>query len=174
MVTTLEERNEGNESVERTPSQEIPVQSAVIRSYSRSEDAKAAVRFLGEQGFPLEQVSISARGLVRSAPDAARLDLWKVLASGACGGLVTGALVGQMLGLFVVNPMGWLTLLIATSSLGATLGALLDFGLSWSRGDKNDAESTKSRSADRYEVVVAQHRAQEAKTILSDYVRLTS
>lgn len=142
----------------------------VIASYATYQQAERAVDRLADHGFAVEHVAIVGQGLKSVEQVTGRFG-W---ADAAIRGLLSGAIVGALIGwLFVV--FDWSDPLVARGWLivdGLWFGALtgLAFGLLFhalTRG-RRDFTSVGGLQADRYDIVVDEPYAPEARRVLAE------
>lgn len=141
-----------------------------VASYSTYAEAERAVDHLADQKFPVERVSIVARGLKLVEQVTGRRGYLEAALQGLTSGALIGLLIGWLFGLFnwfePITSAFWLA--IDGLWFGALLGAL--FGLllhALSRG-RRDFDSVTGFTADRYEVLVDDEVAAEAARLLGD------
>lgn len=148
----------------------------VVASYPTYPQAERAVDHLADHGFPVEHVAIVGQGLKTVEQVTGRFG-W---ADAAIRGLLSGAIVGALIGwLFVV--FDWFDPLVARGWLivdGLWFGALvgLAFGLLFhalTRG-RRDFTSVGGLQADRYDLVVDEPYAAEARRLLVELQAATA
>lgn len=141
-----------------------------VASYPTYSEAERAVDYLADQKFPVEHVSIVARGLKMVEQVTGRRGYLEAALQGLTSGALIGFLIGWLFGVFnwfdPVTSAFW----VAIDGLwfGALVGAL--FGLllhALSRG-RRDFDSVAGLSADRYDVLVDDEVAPEAARLLGD------
>ena len=138
-----------------------------VADFTRYEDAQAAVDFLADEKFPVENLMIVGTGL-RSVERVIGRKTWgSVIAGGAISGLGMGLFVGLMLFLFsggLASP--WVMLLVGLL-MGAIIGvlsAVLAYSLS---GGKRDFDSLRQTVASTYELMCEHKHAEEARQLLA-------
>jgi hypothetical protein len=141
----------------------------VIASYDTYGDAERAVDLLADAGFPVERVAIVGRGLHVVEQVTGRMTWGRAAIEGALPGALVGFLVGWLFGLF-----NWYDPVIASAWLalhgiwfGALVGALAQvIAYALQRG-RRDFGSIRGMSADRYELLVDDEVADEARRLLA-------
>lgn len=133
--------------------------------YDKYEDAQAAVDYLSDHHFPVENCMIVGTDLKQVERVTGRLTTGKV----ALGGLLSGVWMGLFVGLIFALFSNQNTLAIIAST--ALFGAL--FGLIWAlagyaatRG-RRDFTSISQVVATRYEVLVEHKHAQQGREMLA-------
>jgi len=141
-----------------------------VASFKTYAEAERAVDHLADQKFPVERVSIVARGLKMVEQVTGRRGYLEAALQGLTSGALIGFLIGWLFGIFnwfePITSAFWLA--IDGLWFGALIGAL--FGLllhALSRG-RRDFDSVAGLSADRYEVLVDDEVAPEAARLLGD------
>lgn len=138
-----------------------------VGTFATYEDAQAAVDYLADEKFAVENLMIVGTDL-RSIERVTGRRTWStVLVQGAMSGLGTGLFVGIMLYLFLDSQVTFLTLLLAGLALGMTFGVLssaLAYALS---GGRRDFESMRQVVATGYEVLCEHKVAAEAREMLA-------
>jgi hypothetical protein len=139
-----------------------------VAVYSTYSEAERAVDYLSDNGFPVERTAIVGRDLRFVEQVTGRLTTARAALGGALTGAVVGFFVGWLFGVFdwfnpVVAP-GWL----AFDGLwfGAILGALAGLAAHMLLGGRRDFGSVSSMVADRYEVMVDEDVADEARHLI--------
>lgn len=141
----------------------------VVATFTKYEDAQAAVDRLSDEGFPVENVSIVGHDIRTVENVSGRLTngraAWRGLVSGIWFGLAIGLLLG-----FFVPGVNWIGVVLGGLLFGAIWGALFGFlGHAATRG-KRDFASVKTMEAGRYEVLVRGEFATKASQVLADGV----
>lgn len=139
-----------------------------VASYATYPEAVQAVDYLSDRSFPVERLTILARGLHLVERVTGRLDYGSAAGRGALAGAFTGAILGFFFGLFNwVEPLVSGAILAAYGLvMGALAGALvglLNHGLSAGR---RDFSSMPRLAADQYDVVADLSVADQALTLL--------
>jgi hypothetical protein len=140
-----------------------------VASYSDYRDAERAVDFLSDTGFAVERTSIVGRDLKIVEQVTGRMTYGEAAIRGLLVGGIVGLLIGWLFGAFDwFNPVvasGWL----AFDGLwfGAILGAIAGMLAHALTRGRRDFASVRSMEADRYDVVVDEELAAEAKRALA-------
>ena len=139
-----------------------------VATYQVYREAQRAVDYLSDQRFPVERVAIVAEGLRFEEQVTGRLGWGRALLNGALGGASTGILIGFIFGLFsLVTPLvSALTLALYGLVFGAIVGALFGLLFYSFSGGQRDFTSVGNIRAQRYDVVVDDEVADEAKRLL--------
>jgi hypothetical protein len=149
----------------RTIASVAPGPRRTIASYTNYADAESAVDWLADQGFPVERGAIVGTGLRSVEQMEGRLTAGHAALIGAAAGILIGALLAVLAGLF---PWDWdaqvAASVVATGALfGALFGALVRDALS---GGRRDFLSFTRIEADRYDVQIDTDAAGEARLLL--------
>ena len=137
-----------------------------LATFTKYEDAQAAVDLLSDEGFPVESVSIVGHDIRTVENVAGRLTTGKAAVRGAGGGAWFGLLLGLLFGIFASNVALIGVLLVAVGA-GALWGALWGaIGHAATRG-RRDFSSVKTMEAGRYEVLVRGELAARAHQVLA-------
>ena len=147
----------------------MPLGGVQVGSYDSYEQAQAAVDYLSDQKFPVENVTIIGSDLRQVERVTGRLTWGRVLAAGAAGGAWWGLFVGLLLGIFAVEPGGWIGSVLTGLLIGLLFGMLFAaIGYAASRGQR-DFTSTSAVIAARYDVMCNPARAEEARAHLARF-----
>jgi len=158
----------GGEADSTTSPREGPGGPDVVASFRSYREAQRAVDLLSDRKFPVEHVRIVAEGLRLVEQVTGRLTWWRAVGRGLLGGAVTGAFIGILFGLFVIDRNAWLNLVLYGLAFGALVGALFGLlGYAVSGGER-DFSSVGGFAADRYDVAVDREHAADARAILSE------
>ena len=140
-----------------------------IAEYDSYDAAERAVDYLSDSGFPVSRVAIIGSDVRLVEQVVGRLNHAGAALRGAGSGALTGLLIGWLFALF-----NWFTPVVAAFTLiiyglvfGAVIGAV--FGLvahAMQRG-RRDFTSVRMMLPHRYEVVVDEEVADEAKQLLA-------
>jgi hypothetical protein len=140
-----------------------------VGSYSTYREAEAAVDYLSDNGFPVERATIAGRGLQLVELVTGRMGYAESALRGALAGGVVGVLIGWLFGVF-----NWFDPVVASSWLaldglwfGVAVGALIGLAQHALTRGRRDFASVGGLAADRYEVLVDQEAADEARRLLS-------
>ena len=139
-----------------------------IASYAGYADAETAVEWLVEHGFPVQRGAIVGMGLRSVEQLSGRMSARRAALLGVGPGILVGALVALLAGIFPWDSGSTEVLISAVgvgALLGAVSGALLHEALS---GGRRDFASTTRIEAERYDLQVDEDSADEAKRLLDD------
>ena len=131
------------------------------------EDAQAAVDYLSDKGFPVQNLLIVGTDLRLVERVVGRRTWGRVLARGAFSGITTGMILGLLLMLMFggENPT---QLLLLGLVLGIIMGVLTaGLGYSLSQG-KRDFDSMSQTVAGKYELLVEHTMATNARETLAE------
>ena len=135
-----------------------------IGAYPTYAEAQAAVDYLSDQQFPVQQVTIVGVDLMQVERVTGRLSWPKVLGGGVLTGAWLGIFVGLVLGLLGGNQMGaLLTGLIAGIIFGLITSAI---PYAMAKGTR-DFSSTMQLVAGRYDVLCDPQNAERARDMLA-------
>ncbi len=141
-----------------------------IRTYEHYADAEAVVDRLSDRGFPVENVSIVARGLRFVESVTGRTTTLTAGGRGAGGGALMGAVLGWLFGLF--NWADPVVSALALAAYGLLLGAVIGAAIAAIghalMGGRRDFSSVAGLAADAYDVMVDAEFADEAERTLAD------
>jgi hypothetical protein len=145
-------------------------------TYSSYRDAERAVDQLSDRKFPVERVAIVGRDLEFVEQVTGRMNWAKAALSGMLTGAIVGFLVGWLFGLFdwfdpIVSAF-WLA--IDGLWFGALIGALFGLILHALQRGRRDFSSIAAMRANRYELLVDEQFADEAKRLLSETASVVS
>ncbi len=147
----------------------MPLGGVQVGSFDSYEQAQAAVDFLSDQRFPVENVTIIGSDLRQIERVTGRLTWGRVLAAGAAGGAWWGLFVGLLLGIFAVDGSAWIGSLLTGLLIGLVFGALFAaIGYSATRG-RRDFTSLSAIVAGRYDIMCNPARAEEARAHLARF-----
>ncbi len=147
----------------------MPLGGVQVGSYDSYEQAQAAVDYLSDEKFPVENVTIIGSDLRQVERVTGRLTWGRVLAAGAAGGAWWGLFVGLLLGIFAADGGAWIGSVIAGLLIGLVFGALFGFmGYAATRG-RRDFTSTSKIVAGRYDVMCNPAHAEEARALLARF-----
>ncbi|MDO5677436.1 MAG: hypothetical protein Q4G35_08030 [Propionibacteriaceae bacterium] len=135
-----------------------------VVEYPTYEEAQAAVDYLADNKFPVENILIVGTNLKLLERVTGRRTWGGVIAAGAMSGVMTGLLVGLMLMFFVGDGnsmMLWVGL-----AMGIIFGIIAQ-GLTYAMsGGKRDFNSQRITVAANYEVLAEHRVAQQARDLL--------
>lgn len=135
-----------------------------VVEYSSYEEAQAAVDYLADNKFPVENILIVGTNLKLLERVTGRRTWGNVIATGAMSGIMTGLLVGLMLMFFVGD--GNSTMLWVGLAMGIIFGIIAQ-GLTYAMaGGKRDFNSQRITVAASYEVLAEHKVAQAARDLL--------
>ena len=140
-----------------------------VGSYGTYEEAQAAVDFLSDSKFAVENLMIVGTNLKSVERVVGRRTWSSVLIQGAISGFGTGIIVGLMFYLFMQSENTFLSLILAGLGLGVSFGMLsaaLAYALS---GGRRDFESMRQVVATGYEVLCEHKVAAEACEMLAKW-----
>src|ERR687890_2559615 len=102
----------------------MPLGGVQVGSYDRYEQAQAAVDFLSDEKFPVENVTIIGSDLRQIEQVTGRLTTGRAIAAGAAGGAWWGLFVGLLLGIFSTDGAGWVGSVLTGLLVGLMFGAI--------------------------------------------------
>ena len=147
----------------------MPLGGVQVGSFDSYEQAQAAVDFLYDERFPVENVTIIGSDLRQVERVTGRLTWGRVLAAGAAGGAWWGLFVGLLLGIFAVDGAAWIGSILTGLLIGLVFGALFAaIGYSATRG-RRDFTSLSAIVAGRYDVMCQPAHAEQAREILARF-----
>ena len=147
----------------------MPLGGVQVGSYDSYEQAQAAVDYLSDEKFPVENVTIIGSDLRMIETVTGRLTMGRAVAAGAAGGAWWGLFVGLLLGIFSTSGGAWVGSVLAGLLIGLVCGALFGaVGYAATRG-KRDFTSTSKIVAARYDVMCAPPQAEQAREILARF-----
>jgi hypothetical protein len=136
-----------------------------LGTYDKYEDAQAAVDYLSDNAFAVENCMIVGTDLRQVERVTGRLTRGRVAGAGALSGMWLGLFVGLMFALFDPKSTTWAVM--ATVAVGALFGvvwALLGFAATKGR---RDFTSVSQVVATRYEVLVEHKLAEAGRELLA-------
>jgi hypothetical protein len=147
----------------------MPLGGVQVGSYDSYERAQAAVDYLSDEKFPVENVTIIGTDLRMVETVTGRLTTGRAIAAGAAGGAWWGLFVGLLLGIFSADGGAWFGAVLSGLLIGLVFGALFGWmGYSATRG-RRDFTSTSKITAGRYDVMCNPARAEEARAQLARF-----
>lgn len=139
----------------------------LVGEYKHYEEAQAAVDFLSDQQFPVENLLIVGTNLKSVERITGRRTWGSVIAQGAVSGIGTGVFLAVMLYLFTGPEAGFLSVLVVGLALGVLIGILTtSIGYALSQG-KRDFNSIRQTVATGYEVMSEHKVAARARELLA-------
>jgi hypothetical protein len=150
-----------------TASVSMPQGGVQVGSYDSYPQAQAAVDYLSDQKFPVENVTIIGSDLRMIETVTGRMTQGRAIAAGAAGGAWWGLFVGLLLGIFATDGSGWVGSILTGLLVGLAFGALFGgMGYAATRG-KRDFTSTSQIVAGRYDVMCQPAHAEAARAHLA-------
>jgi hypothetical protein len=147
----------------------MPLGGVQVGSYDSYEQAQAAVDYLSDQKFAVENVTIIGSDLRQVEQVTGRLTLGRAIAAGAAGGAWWGLFVGLLLGIFAPDGGQWVSSVLVGLLIGVVFGALFGaMGYAATQG-KRDFTSTNKIVAGRYDVMCDPAHAEEARAHLARF-----
>ena len=147
----------------------MPLGGVQVGSYDDYPKAQAAVDYLSDEKFPVENVTIIGSDLRMVERVTGRLSWGRAIGAGAAGGAWWGLFVGLLLGIFSKSGTAWVGSVIAGLLIGLAFGAAFGaMGYAATRG-KRDFTSTSQIVAARYDVMCAPGQAEQAKEMLARF-----
>ncbi len=147
----------------------MPLGGVQVGSYDSYEQAQAAVDYLSDEKFPVENVTIIGSDLRMIERVTGRLTWGRALAAGAAGGAWWGLFVGLLLGMFSSSGAGWVGSVLTGLLIGLAFGAIFGaIGYAATQG-RRDFTSTSRIVAGRYDVMCNPARAEEARALLARF-----
>ena len=147
----------------------MPLGGVQVGSYDSYEQAQAAVVYLSDEKFAVENVTIIGSDLRMIERVTGRLTQGRAIAAGAAGGAWWGLFVGLLLGIFSTSGTAWLGALLLGLVIGLLFGlGFAALGYSATRG-RRDFTSTSQIVAGRYDVMCNPTHAEEARAMLARF-----
>src|SRR3954465_11598244 len=106
----------------------MPLGGVQVGSYDGYEQAQAAVDYLSDEKFAVENVTIIGSDLRMVERVTGRLTQGRAVAAGAAGGAWWGLFVGLLLGIFSTNGGTWIGSGLAGLAVGPGVGAAVGGG----------------------------------------------
>ena len=145
----------------------MPLGGVQVGSYDSYEQAQAAVDYLSDQKFAVENVTIIGSDLRMVERVTGRLTWGRAIAAGAAGGVWWGLFVGLLLGIFAPSGTSWISSVLTGLLIGLLFGALFGaMGYAATRGQR-DFTSTSQITASRYDVMCHPQFAEQARAELA-------
>jgi hypothetical protein len=145
----------------------MPTGGIQVGSYESYERAQAAVDYLSDEKFPVENVTIIGTDLRMVETVTGRLTTGRAVAAGAAAGAWWGLFVGLLLGIFSADGSQWVGTVLTGLLVGLVFGALFGWmGYATTRG-RRDFTSTSKITAGRYDILCNPARAEEARAHLA-------
>jgi hypothetical protein len=147
----------------------MPLGGVQVGSYDSYEQAQAAVDYLADEKFPVENVTIIGTDLRMIETVTGRLTMGRAIAAGAAGGAWWGLFVGLLLGIFSTSGGAWIGSVLGGLVIGLAFGAAFGWmGYAATRG-RRDFTSTSKIVASRYDVMCQPARAEDARALLARF-----
>jgi hypothetical protein len=147
----------------------MPLGGVQVGSYDGYEQAQAAVDYLSDEKFAVENVTIIGSDLRMVERVTGRLTQGRAVAAGAAGGAWWGLFVGLLLGIFSTGVAGWIGSVLSGLLVGLVFGAIFGaIGYS-AMGGRRDFTSTSRIVAGRYDVMCNPAHAEDARAHLARF-----
>jgi hypothetical protein len=147
----------------------MPLGGVQVGSYDSYEQAQAAVDYLSDEKFAVENVTIIGTDLRMIETVTGRLTMGRAIAAGAAGGAWWGLFVGLLLGIFSSSGSAWIGSVLTGLAIGLAFGAAFGaMGYAATRG-RRDFTSTNKIVASRYDVMCNPVAAEEARAHLARF-----
>jgi hypothetical protein len=147
----------------------MPLGGVQVGSYDSYEQAQAAVDYLSDEKFAVENVTIIGSDLRMIEKVTGRLSMGRAVAAGAAGGAWWGLFVGLLLGIFSSDSAQWVWSVLGGLLIGLAFGAAFGaMGYAATRG-RRDFTSTSQIVASRYDVMCNPAHAEEARALLARF-----
>jgi hypothetical protein len=147
----------------------MPLGGVQVGSYDTYEQAQAAVDFLSDEKFPVENVTIIGSDLKMVEKVTGRLTVGRAVAAGAAGGAWWGLFVGLLLGIFSTDGGDWIGSVLTGLLIGLVFGAAFG-GMGYAAtGGRRDFTSTSKITAGRYDVMCNPANAEDARAQLARF-----
>ena len=148
-----------------TPSSVIPLKyPQSVQVYQTYAEAQAAVDYLSDQKFPVQNLAIVGTDLKSVERVLGRRGWPQVIAGGAASGVFTGVLIGLLMSL--LYNTGFLTLLLTGIVIGVAFGILAAVMAYLATSGRRDFASVQAIVATRYEVLGEHNVVQQARDLL--------
>ena len=143
---------------------DYPLSLGVFEQYA---EAQAAVDYLADHDFPVDQCLIVGTELKQLERVTGRLTYGRVAAAGAASGIWLGLFVGLVFALFA-GPRDTLVTVLWSVLFGAFFGLVWGLiGYAMTRG-RRDFTSVSQVIATRYEVLTEHKHAQQGRDLLAE------
>src|SRR3954453_7752179 len=147
----------------------MPMGGVQVGSYDTYERAQAAVDYLSDEKFAVENVTIIGTDLRMVETVTGRLTTGRAIGAGAAAGAWWGLFVGLLLGIFSSDGSQWIGTVLTGLLVGLVFGALFGWmGYAATRG-RRDFTSTSKITAGRYDVLCNPAHAEEARAHLARF-----
>jgi hypothetical protein len=147
----------------------MPLGGVQVGSYDSYEQAQAAVDYLSDEKFAVENVTIIGTDLRMIETVTGRLTTGRAIGAGAAAGAWWGLFVGLLLGIFSSNGSAWIGSVLTGLAIGLLFGAVFGWmGYAATRG-RRDFTSTNKIVAARYDVMCNPAHAEDARAMLARF-----
>jgi hypothetical protein len=147
----------------------MPLGGVQVGSYDSYEQAQAAVDYLSDEKFAVENVTIIGSDLRMVEKVLGRLTWGRAIGAGAASGAWWGLFVGLLLGIFAPDGSSWVGSLLTGLVIGLVFGAVFGaMGYAATRG-RRDFTSTSQIVAGRYDVMCNPAHAEDARALLARF-----
>jgi hypothetical protein len=147
----------------------MPLGGVQVGSYDSYEQAQAAVDFLSDEKFAVENVTIVGTDLRMVEKVTGRLTTGRAIAAGAAAGAWWGLFVGLLLGIFSADGSVWIGTVLTGLLVGLVFGSLFGWmGYAATRG-RRDFTSSSRIMASRYDVLCNPAHAEDARALLARF-----
>src|SRR3982750_2153137 len=147
----------------------MPLGGVQVGSYDTYEQAQAAVDYLSDEKFAVENVTIIGTDLRMIEKVTGRLTTGRAIAAGAAGGAWWGLFVGLLLGIFSSNGTAWIGSVLTGLLVGLAFGAAFGWaGYAATPGGRGFPR-TSAIVAGRYDVMCSPPQAEEARALLARF-----
>jgi hypothetical protein len=147
----------------------MPLGGVQVGSYEGYEQAQAAVDYLSDEKFPVENVTIIGTDLRQIERVTGRLTQGRASAAGAAGGAWWGLFVGLLLGIFSTDGGAWIGSVLTGLVIVLVFGAVFGWMGYRATGGRRDFTSTSQIVASRYDVMCNPAQAEEARAHLARF-----
>jgi hypothetical protein len=147
----------------------MPLGGVQVGSYDSYEQAQAAVDYLADEKFAVENVTIIGTDLRMIETVTGRLTTGRAIAAGAAAGAWWGLFVGLLLGIFSTDGGAWIGSVLTGLVIGLAFGAIFGWMGYRATGGHRDFTSTSKIVASRYDVMCNPAHAEEARALLARF-----
>jgi len=133
--------------------------------FAKYDDAQAAVDYLSDEQFPVQNCMIVGTELKQVERVTGRLTYARAALAGAASGAWIGLFVGLLLGLFATNS-NWFAAVATGVLFGVVFGMALGVASYAATGGRRDFTSVSQVVATRYEVLVEHKLLGQAQELL--------
>ena len=142
----------------------MPLGGVQVGSYDSYEQAQAAVDYLSDEKFPVENVTIIGTDLRQIEKVTGRLTTGRAIAAGAAGGAWWGLFVGLLLGIFSTDGGAWIGSVLTGLVIGLVVRRRCSAG--WATPPRVGAATSPAPARSwpsRYDVMCNPAHAEEAR-----------